>query len=94
VNARAALAWARGSRALRRMAVLVVTYVVMGLAFSIATRARGLFSPGGAPHLDVVALGVVYLVTRIAVRFVLPGLAAYLIASSAIDRIRRAFSGV
>jgi hypothetical protein len=93
MNARAALTWARGSRALRRLAVLVVTYVVLGLAFSFATRARGLFSPGGSPHLDVVALGVVYLVIRIAVRLVLPGLAAYLIAARAIDRIHRALTG-
>jgi len=93
VNARAALTWVRGSRALRRIAALVVTYVVLGLAFSFATRSRGLLSPGGSPHPDVIALGIVYLVTRITVRFVLPGLAAYLIAASAIERIRRALSG-
>lgn len=93
MNARAALTWVRGSRAVRRIAALAVTYVVLGLAFSFATRSRGLFSPGSSPHLDVIALGVVYLITRIAVRFVLPGLAAYLIAASAIERIHRALSG-
>ena len=73
---------------MRWIVALVVVYVVLGGAFSFASRSRGLLSPGGAPHLDVVVLGIVYLLTRVAVRFAVPGLVAYLLAARAIDRLR------
>ena len=93
MNARDAVKWARGSRALRRIAALLVAYLVLGWVFAFATRSRGLLAPGGSPHLDMVALGVVYLVARFAVRFGLPGLVAYLIAVRVIDRLRGSLTG-
>ena len=88
-RARAVLAWARGSRALRFAAVLAGLYVVLGAAFSLVGASRGLISPSGTPHLDVVVLGGAYLLTRVAVRFAAPALVAYAIAGALLARMGR-----
>jgi Co/Zn/Cd efflux system component len=64
-------------RALRRSLVLLVVYLALEVAFWLLTRSRGLLSPGGAPHLDVLGLGVLFLLARLAVRFTVPALIAY-----------------
>ena len=70
----------RYSRAARWAVALVVLYVALGLAFSLVSQSRGLLSPGGTPHLDVMLLGGAYLLTRIAVRFAVPALVIYALA--------------
>jgi hypothetical protein len=70
----------RHSRAARWAATLVVVYVALGLAFALVSQSRGLLSPGGTPHLDVMLLGGAYLLTRVAVRFALPALVVYALA--------------
>jgi hypothetical protein len=51
---------------------VVAVYFVLGWLFAHETRVRGLLTPGGSPNLDVLALGGVYLVVRVAVRFGVP----------------------
>jgi hypothetical protein len=76
------------SRAWLALAVLAA-YEGLGWLFAWATRTQGLLSPGGAPHLGVVALGLVYLVVRVAVRFGLPFGVAWSVASYVSTRRRR-----
>jgi hypothetical protein len=47
-------------------------YLALGAFFEHETQVRGLLTPGGAPNLDVIATGGLYLVSRVAVRFGLP----------------------
>ena len=60
------------------VATLVFVYLVLHEAFAYATRAVGLFSPGGTLNAGVIALGVVYLASRVAVRFLVPAIVVYI----------------
>lgn len=54
------------------MGAVVAVYFALGWLFEYETRARGLLTPGGAPNLDVIAIGGMYLLLRVVVRFGLP----------------------
>jgi hypothetical protein len=88
-GAREVLTWARGSRAVRVAVVLGGLYLVLGAAFLLAGASRGLISPSGTPHLEVVVLGGAYLLARVAVRFAAPALVAYAIAAALLVRMGR-----
>ena len=51
---------------------VVVVYLGLGAFFEHETQVRGLLTPGGAPNLDVIATGGLYLLVRMGVRFGLP----------------------
>ena len=53
-------------------AAIVALYLTLGAFFEHETRVRGLLTPGGAPNVDVIATGGLYLLVRMAVRFGLP----------------------
>jgi hypothetical protein len=53
------------------------------------TATRGLLSPRGAPHLGVLLLGAVYLVTRVTVRLGAPFLLAYVAVRAALRAFAR-----
>jgi hypothetical protein len=59
------------------VATLVFVYLVLHEAFAYETHAVGLFSPGGTLNAGVIALGVVYLASRVAVRFFVPAIVVY-----------------
>jgi len=73
---RAVVARLRRSTALRWAAFLLAAYLVVGWIFAWASRTRGLLSPGGSPHVETLALGVLYVLLRVAVRFGVPALVA------------------
>ncbi len=66
------------SWALRQALALVFIETVLGWWFERETVHVGLLSPSGQPHYAVLALGALYLVTRIATRFLVPAFLAYL----------------
>ncbi len=51
---------------------MVTAYLALGRLFAYEAQARGLLTPGGSPNLDVVAIGGIYLVLRVVVRFGTP----------------------
>ncbi len=66
------------SRVLRSCVTLLAAYLLLGWWLAHETATTGLFDASGHPNTLVVALGVVYLVTRLATYFLsarLPGLA-------------------
>ena len=64
-------------RVLGRALVLLVVTLVLEVTFFLVSGSRGLLSPGGTPHLDVVGLGLALLLARIAARFAVPGMILY-----------------
>lgn len=64
-------------RALRWPFATVVAYSVLRAAFALASEDDGLLTPGGAPRLPVVALGIATLALRVAVIVLLPALLTY-----------------
>jgi hypothetical protein len=62
----------RVPRSVWTLGALVALYLALGWLFEHETQARGLLTPGGAPNLDVIAVGGVYLLVRMVVRFGLP----------------------
>lgn len=72
--------------AVRQGLALLFVYLVLGWWFARETREVGLFDPGGHPNYAILLLGAVYLLMRVAVRFLLPALLAYVV----VDRAARA----
>lgn len=62
--------------------VLVVLYLVLHLIFGSLTEHGGLITPDGSVSLGVATLGIVVLVLRIAVLFVVPAVIAHRIAAA------------
>lgn len=87
--ARAALAWIRGSRALRLAVILAAIDLLLGWGFSWMSGSRGLVSPGGSVRADVAVLGAAYILARIAARFAVPALVAGAIAAALTERVAR-----
>jgi hypothetical protein len=71
---------------LRSALSLLAGYFLLGWWFELATEDRGLLDPSGHPNFWVLVLGAVYLVTRLAARFLVPAFVAFLLA----DRLARA----
>jgi|HubBroStandDraft_1064217.scaffolds.fasta_scaffold738866_2 hypothetical protein len=59
---------------LRNALVLLVVDVLLLVLFSYVTGTRGLVSPSGSLHADVALAGAVFLVFRVAARFLVPAL--------------------
>lgn len=76
------LARAARGRVLRLCAGIVAGYLLLDWAFAFASESRGLLSPDGSPHAEVVVLGLAYIGARIALRFAVPALLAYAVASA------------
>lgn len=86
---RALVAWAlrsRDARPLRAAALLVVAYLALERLFAHLVRTEGLLSPSGAPHMGALAVGAVYLLTRIVVRLGVPAIVAYVAVKSVAAR--------
>lgn len=66
---------------------MVTAYLALGWLFAYETRARGLLTPGGSPNLDVVAIGGVYLVLRVVVRFGAPSIVVLAITRALVARL-------
>jgi hypothetical protein len=64
---------------------LLAIYTLLGWWFGRETEDRGLLDPSGHPNFRVLALGAVYLLTRLAARFLLPAFLAFLL----VDRVAR-----
>jgi hypothetical protein len=76
---------------MRYAVVLVVVNGALLALFAVETSSRGLLTPGGSPRLDVVGVGVAYLVFRVALRFLLPALLCFGASQSLVSRIMRAW---
>jgi hypothetical protein len=70
----------------RSSVALLATYLLLGWWFARESEDRGLLDPSGHPNFWVLALGAVYLLTRVAARFLLPAFLAYVL----VDRVARA----
>jgi hypothetical protein len=68
---------------------LVVADTALLWLLSYVTATRGLLSPGGSPHPDVVALAIVLVVGRVAVRFLLPAIVFFGASRVAVSRMMR-----
>jgi hypothetical protein len=68
--------------------VMLAGYLGIGWFFDLETRTRGLLSPGGAPHVEVMVLGLVYLTARVLVRVLTPLLLVHAAVSAITDRLR------
>lgn len=68
----------RPPRSVVTLGVIVLLDLVVDALFAHATRTAGLLSPGGKPHVGVLALGVAAIVLRLAVGFVVPTVAVAL----------------
>ena len=71
------------------MATLALADAALLLVLSYATARVGLLSPGGNPHLGVVALAAIFLVLRVVVRFLLPAAVVFAASKIAISRMMR-----
>ena len=58
-------------------AACVVVHLACSLLFSYESAHEGLISPSGAPHFGVLVLGIIALVSRVLVLFVLPVIGTY-----------------
>lgn len=58
-------------------AVVAAVYLVLGFAFGALTEDDGLLQPSGIPRWGVAALGLLVLVLRLAVVFVVPAVCVY-----------------
>ena len=76
-------------RTLKRLAVAAGIYLLLEWLFAYVTWAEGLFSPRGAPNTGALVLGVIYLGTRIVVRWVGPWVIGVAIARGSLPRARR-----
>ncbi len=66
---------------------MVTAYLALGWLFAYEAQARGLLAPGGSPNLDVVAIGGVYLVLRVVVRFGAPSIVVLAITRVLVARL-------
>jgi hypothetical protein len=69
---------------------VLLGYLVLRFAFDAFTEDDGLLTPGGAPNLAVAWLGLVLLVLRVVVVFVLPAVVAYRAVALVLERRARA----
>jgi hypothetical protein len=68
------------ARLVRGPAVLVVIYAILRAAFVRLTEREGLVSPSGSVSVGIAVVGLLVLVLRLVVLFVLPALVAYRLA--------------
>ncbi len=66
---------------------MVTAYLALGWLFAREAQVRGLLTPGGSPNLDVVAIGAVYLVLRVIVRFGAPSIVVLAITRALVARL-------
>jgi hypothetical protein len=64
-------------RSIAWLVAVVIAYAILAAVFSSLSEHRGLITPNGAVDKGFVALGLVVLVTRIGVLFVVPFIAVY-----------------
>ena len=76
----------RALRAMRGVLVTVAAYWVVRLLFGAMTEDDGLISPTGDVRLVVVLLGVLVLLLRLGVVFVVPALISYRLVARLLDR--------
>ena len=69
----------------RQAAGLLLAYLLLGWWFEYETAERGLFDAAGHPQVLVAVLGLFYLLIRIATRFLVPALLAFVL----VDRVAR-----
>ncbi len=69
-------------RAAWRLGIPLGIYLVLGAIFARLTELEGLVTPRGAPNLGVMAVGASYLVMRVFVLLVLPGVAVWALLPS------------
>ena len=74
------------SWSVRQAVGVLAAYAIVGVWFEHETTERGLLDPSGHPNWLVVLLGFFYLLLRLAARFVVPALLAYVV----VDRAARA----
>lgn len=74
---------------LRSAVLLLFFYGALRTIFAQLTTVRGLLDPSGAPDLLVAGLGVLVLVLRLAVVFLLPALIVYTLVVRIADVRRR-----
>jgi hypothetical protein len=72
----------------RNTVTLLATYLLLGWFFAQESEDRGLLDPSGHPNFWVLALGAIYLLTRVAARFLVPAFLAYVL----LDRVARAIT--
>ncbi len=71
-------------RTLVRLGSFFGLYLFLEWFFAYVTRSAGLVTPRGASHhLDLFAIGAVYLIARMVVRFLLAPILAYRLAMTA-----------
>ena len=74
-------------RAIGLLGVPIVAYLGLEYVLAAATESAGLVTPA-APNVGVVALGVVYLLTRAFVRAAIPAVVVLLLLRRARDSVR------
>ena len=67
----------RAWKIVRGPAIITAAYLVLQSVFGIVTEDNGLLTPSGKPGFGVAALGLVVLLLRLAVLFVMPMVIAW-----------------
>jgi len=80
-----AAAW-RLSRPVRAPALVVVVYLVLAEIFSTLAGLDGFVAPGGSLRVGVAVLGVVVVLLRLVLLFVVPATLAYQLVRWALGR--------
>jgi hypothetical protein len=70
----------------RRVAIPLAIYALLEWLFAYVTATEGLVTPRAALDPTLLAIGGAYLAVRIAVRVLLPGVAAFALARAAAER--------
>ena len=77
-------------RTARVPVAVVVSYLLLGVLFDRLTERQALLTPVGAPHLNLVALGLLVMALRLTAILLLPGVLAYQVVLTILEWMRDA----